>query len=113
MTDIKIKNGDDAVDSTGQHEMISDTDAIFQRAQICIGAKLGGFIYDRKLGSYVREIDCDDAFARERAELVINEALAEFENTHVSVSEYGEVIKLTVTVGNESRDMEVRLYGNI
>ncbi len=113
MTDIKIKNGDDALDSSGQHEMISGTDALFQRVQICIGARLGGFIYDRTLGSYVREIVGDDALAKERAELVINEALAEFENTNASVSEYGDVVKLTVTIGDESRDMEVRLYGNL
>ncbi len=113
MTDIKIKDGDAVVDSSGQHEMIYDSDALFQRVQICIGARLGKFVYDRELGSYVREIARDTEYARERAELVINEALAEFENTYASVSEYGEFIKLTVTIGDESRDMEVRLYGNI
>ncbi len=113
MTDIKIKDGDAVVNSSGQHEMLDDSDALFQRAQICIGARLGGFVYDRELGSYVREIDSDTDYARERAELVINEALAEFEDTHAAVLQYGEVIKLTVTIGNESRDTEVRLYGNI
>lgn len=113
MTDIKIKDGDAVVDSTGQHEMLYDYDALFQRVQICIGARLGGFIYDRELGSYVRDIPRDTDYARERAELVINQALAEFEDTHALVKEYGEVIKLTVTIGDKSRDVEVRLYGNI
>ena len=29
MTDVKIKNGDAVVDSTGNYKMISDTDALF------------------------------------------------------------------------------------
>ena len=48
MTDVRIKDGDAVVDSTGNYEIISDTDALFQRAKICIGARLGNFIYDRQ-----------------------------------------------------------------
>ena len=113
MTDVRIKDGDAVVDSTGNYEMISDTDALFQRAQICIGAKLGGFIYDRETGSDIRSIDAESDLAKERAELIINEALAHFEDTRAVVLEYGEVIKLTITIGGESRNTEVHLYGNI
>ena len=113
MTDAKIKNGDTVVDSNGNYEMISDRDALFQRVKICIGARLGGFIYDRKLGSEIRGIAPDSELAKERAELIINEALAQFENTKAVVTEYGEVIRLIITIDGESRDTEVRLYGNI
>lgn len=113
MTDVKIKNGDAVVDSTGRYEMLTDKDALFQRAQICIGARLGGFIYDRQTGSDIRSIDKDSDLAKENAELVINEALAQFENTKAVVTEYGDIIKLTVTIDCESRNTEVHLYGNI
>ncbi len=113
MTDVKIKNGDAVVDSTGRYEMISDKDALFQRAQICIGAKLGNFIYDRQTGSDIRSVDAESEFAKENAELIINEALAQFEYTKAAVLEYGDTIRLTVTIGGESRDTEVHLYGNI
>ena len=113
MTDVKIKDGDVVVDSTGRYEIISDTDALFQRAEICIGARLGSFIYDRQTGSEIRSIKAEDDLAKEKAELVINEALAEFEDTKAVVLQYGDIIKLTITIGDESRDTEVRLYGNI
>lgn len=113
MTDIKISNGDIVADSTGKRAVISDFDALFQRAEICIGAKLGNFIYDRKLGSSVRDIQPDDEYAKERAELVINEALAGFENTHATVTEYGDTLKLKITIENESRNTEVHLNGNV
>lgn len=113
MTDVKINNGDVVVDSTGRYEMISDKDALFQRAQICIGARLGGFIYDRQTGSDIRSIDSESEFAKENAELIINEALAQFENTTAAVKEYGDIIRLTITIDDESRDTEVHLYGNI
>lgn len=113
MTDVRIKDGDAVVDSTGNYEIISDTDVLFQRAQICIGARLGNFIYDRETGSDIRSIAPESDLAKERAELIINEALAQFEDTRAVVLEYGEVIKLTITIGGESRNTEVHLYGNI
>ena len=113
MTDVKIKDGDVVVDSTGKYEIISDKDALFQRAEICIGARLGSFVYDRQTGSEIRSINAEDDLAKEKAELVINEALAEFEDTKAVVLQYGDIIKLTITIGDESRDTEVHLYGNI
>lgn len=113
MTDVKIKDGDTVKDSTGQLQRISDTDALFQRVEICIGATLGNFIYDRNLGSKVSDIKPDSEYAKERAELVINETLAAFENTHASVIEFGDTIKLTVKIGHESRYTEVHLNGSV
>ena len=36
MIDAKIENGDTVVDSSGNVVMISDSDALFQRAVMCI-----------------------------------------------------------------------------
>lgn len=113
MVDVRIKNGDVVKDSAGRFDNITGNDALFQRALICIGTRLGSFIYDRNIGSYIGETEFDGDDAAERAELVINEALAQFEDTYAEVIEYGEVIKLKITIGSESRNEEVRLNGYV
>lgn len=113
IVDVKIKNSDIATDSTGSFIKISDSDALFQRALICIGAKLGSFIYDRELGSQTEQVDKSDEYAVQKAELIINEALAQFENTYARVIEFSDTIKLEITIGNESRTEEVRPNGNV
>ena len=113
MVDIKIKDGDIVKDSAGRFVRIEDSETLFQRAVICISSKLGSFIYDRNLGSDLSVTDFDTELAKEKAELIINEALAQFENTHARVIEFGDKIKLHITIGDESRTEEVRLNGNV
>lgn len=106
MIDIALKNGDVAKDSAGKRVALNDIDAKFQRVKICIAAKLGGFIYDRAMGSqYRQDMDADTA------ELIINEALARFENTYVKVLGTGSTLKLAVFIDGERREQEVRFYG--
>lgn len=113
MIDIKVRNGDSVKDSTGKLLKIEDTDVLFQRVLICIGVKRESFIYNRNLGSKLGEIDFNAENAKEKAELIINEALAEFENTYVKVLEIGKTMKLEITISGESRTEEVQLSGNI
>lgn len=113
MTDFKIHNGDIAVDSAGRFIRLEDRDAQFQRALISVTARLGGFIYDRTLGSHMSEVETDKADAAQRLELVLNEALARFENTHVSVKELSDKLTLEIIIDGESRTEEVLLNGNI
>ena len=113
MIDIKVKDGDTVKDSTGKLLEISDKDVLFQRVLICIGVKNESFIYNRNLGSRLSKLDFNAEDAKEKAELIINEALAEFEDTYVKVLEAGEAIKLEITIGDESRIEEVRLNGNV
>ncbi len=111
MVDVKMENGDIVTDSSGKAVKITGIDALFQRAMICINTRLGSFIYDRELGSYKNEVIPYTENAAQRAELVINEALAKYENTSAKIVEYGEKIKLIITIGNESRTEEVRFNG--
>ena len=113
MRDIKIQNGDTVKNSNGDYVELKDSDALFQRVLIYLTAKQGAFVYDRTLGSQVLQIDKNSENAKEKAELVLNEALTRFENTYVKVLEYGEKLKLEITIGDETRIEEVRLYGNI
>lgn len=113
MTDVKILNGDVYTDSTGKFVRISDNDVLFQRALICIGARAGSFVYDRSLGSSVREIDSADENSAQKAELAVNEAIAQFENTHAEITEFGNKMKINLIIGDESRTEEVLLNGNV
>lgn len=113
MVDIKIKDGDIVKDSAGRFVSIEDSDALFQRAVICISSKIGSFIYDRNLGSNLSVTDFDTELAKEKAELIINEALAQFEDTYARVVEFGDTITLNITIGDEIRTEEVRLNGNV
>lgn len=113
MTDYKIENGDVKKDSAGRYIKITGRDAEFQRALICITARLGKFIYNRELGSRAGEIETGGAESARRLELVLNEALAKYEKTSVRVTEYGERLVVKITIDGESRIEEVRLNGNV
>lgn len=112
MIDAKLKKGDLLRSAAGQVETVSERDALFQRAMIRMGARRGSFVYDRSLGAR-HEFDAADAYAKEKAELVLNEALAGLGNTYVQVRNLGDSIGVTITIDGESREEEVRLYGNV
>ena len=112
MTDVKLLNGDVALDSARRMIRLSGKDAEFQRALICASVGRGSFIYDRMLGcSY--SYDEDDEFSARKVELSINEALARFKNASASVVDIDETITLRITIDSESRTEEVRLIGNV
>lgn len=113
MIDCRIEKGDIALDSTGRFVRITEKEALFQRVMICISARLGEFVYDRGLGSRINEIEMDGTDSSQRLELVLNEALARFENTYVSVIEFGEKIKVKICINGECRTEEVYMLGNI
>jgi hypothetical protein len=113
MRDIKIQNGDTVKNSGGNYIELKGSDVLFQRVLIYLTAKKGEFIYDRTLGSQVLQIDANSENANEKAELLLNEALTKFEDTYVKVLEYGEKLKLEITICDETRIQEVRLHGDI
>lgn len=113
IADVKIQNGDVVLDSGGRFVRIFGVDAKFQRAMICINTKVGGFVYNRKLGSQIKSVDIANPFAKERLELLINEALAHFENTKAEVVSVGKMALIQITIDGETRTEEVRLCGNI
>ncbi len=114
MIDAKIVNGDIALDSNGEVVKISDEDALFQSAMIRICAQSGKFIYDRELGSEFERSKPSDELAIQRAELLINEAIAQLKNSHAVVcraDDDGLTIKLTIN--GETRLEEVRFDGKL
>ena len=109
MIDAKLTNGDVAVAVTGDVEVIGGTDALFQRAMLSMTVPQGSFVYDRALGAAA----CDSTVPDKQA-LVLGEALASYEDTAVRVSALTDgAAAVVVTIGGESREMEVRRYGNV
>lgn len=109
MRDTMIKNGDIVIGSSGSTVLLEGLDAKFQQAVICISAKLGGFVYDRELGSTV--ILQGKTLSVKQLELLANESLAEIENTFASVKKTGDVIVIDLTIDGITR--EVQINGNL
>mgnify|MGYP007092385518 FL=1 len=109
MRDTMIKNGDIVIGSSGSTVLLEGLDAKFQQAVICISAKLGGFVYDRELGSTV--ILQGETLSVKQLELFANESLAEIENTFASVKKTGNVIVIDLTIDEITR--EVQINGNL
>ncbi len=109
MRDTMIKNGDIVIGSSGSTVLLEGIDAKFQQAVLCISAKLGGFVYDRNLGSEV--FLQGKTLSAKQIELLANESLAEMENTYASVKSASGKITIDLTVDNITR--EVQVNGNL
>lgn len=108
MVDVKLQNGDIALDGTGNAIIIGDGDARFQRALVRMTAARGCFIYDRELGT--RPLGDD----LRRAELALNEALSLCPGARMRLLEKGDrSMTVQLTIDGESREEEVRFYGEV
>ena len=108
MRDTMIKNGDIVIGSSGNTVLLEGTDAKFQQAVLCISTKLGGFIYDRNLGSKV--LLQDKTLSAKQTELLANESLAEMENAFASIKDVGRKITIDLTVDGITREVQINGY---
>lgn len=108
MRDIMIKNGDTVINSSGSTVLLEGLDAKFQQAVICISAKLGGFVYDRELGSTV--VLQSKTLSAKQLELLANESLAEMENAFASIKNVGRKITIDLTVDGITREVQINGY---
>ena len=111
MTDVLLANGAPVRDGKGNYIRLGDLDARFQRALVAMNVRRGRFIYHRSLG--FRSNDVDQRDMEQSVTLLLNEALAPYENTAVLVTELGDAVKVEVTVDDETREGEVRYYGQL
>lgn len=107
MIDVKIENKDVVTESTGVLMRLTGLDAMFQRAFINIASKKGSFVYDRELGTDISGIDLTTEDAKDRLELVFNEALVNCSNAVAQVLEIDEKIKVKILIDGQSREVEV------
>lgn len=94
MRDTMIKNGDIVIGSSGNTVMLEGSDAKFQQAVLCISAKLGGFVYDRNLGSKV--LLQDKTLSAKQTELLANESLAKMKIPMQALSRLADRLRLTL-----------------
>ena len=112
MIDVKLQNGEIALDAARCPVVLSDRDARFQRAQIALTVKKGAFIYDRSLGADYDALTGAEDLKR-KTEQIFNEALAAYEDTSVAVTQTGAHTVVRLRVNGETRSEEVVHYGNI
>ncbi|MEE0873226.1 MAG: hypothetical protein UIH27_07115 [Ruminococcus sp.] len=103
MTDIRLENGDAVRNGA---PMLTDSEARVQRVLVRTGVRQGSFIYNRALGSEYTE-DLSDA----QAQAVLNEALADCENTRVTLLSRDEGLLLGIVTEDGYCEREVRFYG--
>ena len=106
MIDVKLQNGELSLDSAGRFLELSDRDARFQRALIALTAKKGAFIYNRALGADYDAL-AGAADIRRKTEQIYNEALADYDDTSVTVTAAGEHTLVGIRVDGEARSEEV------
>lgn len=73
--DIKLTNGDIGVSSSGEYDYVTGIDEALQQAILCTKIKKGSFIYNKALGTELRNIDIKSPVALKTAEMLLNEAL--------------------------------------
>ena len=111
MRDVLLADGAAVGDGEGNYIRLGDLDARFLRALVAMNVRRGRFIYRRSLG--FRSNDVDQRDMEQSVTLLLNEALAPYENTAVLVTELGDAVKVEVTVDDETREGEVRFYGQL
>ncbi len=112
MTDVKLQNGDLALDSAGRPEMLGDRGARFQRAEIAMTVGRGSFIYNRSLGADYGSLT-GAADPEKRAGQIFNEALADYSGTSAVILAVTDRAEAEITVNGETESREVRRYENI
>lgn len=114
MTDVLLKNGDVELDSSGGAVILSGFEAAVQRVLICVGSRRGAFIYDRSLGVPQLSPGSGCRIDRQRLEMLINEALAQTDDTYVEVlSADDESLRLRINAENQSSIEEVFPFGDV
>ena len=83
--DTLIKDGDIAVDSGGRYIHISGDEELLQQAYICVCAKLGGFVYNRGLGSEIYKKAFDEENYTEKINLMMDQSLADYPQVKAEV----------------------------
>nr|DAZ14592.1 MAG TPA: Protein of unknown function (DUF2634) [Caudoviricetes sp.] len=104
-TDVLIKDGEIATDSSGSYIHISGDDELVQQAYIRIFAKLGGFVYNRELGSEIYKRDFSDENFAEKINLMMAQALKDCPKVKAEVISYRRPkIKIRLSCNSSVRE---------
>lgn len=112
--DVKVTNGDLAVQATGIYERISGVDAAVQQVMAAMLTRKGSFRYDRNFGTDYNGVDRQDELLTEVLDMRLKEACADLCGATVTVKQAdGGTARawLTVRYREEERTVEVDLSG--
>ena len=116
--DIKIKNSDISLDSQGEYEFVSGIDEVVQKLLMCAEIRKGSFIYNKELGTTLRDIDSESDRRALTATAILNEALIDTKGAKAQVESFEKKdgkIQLNVKVSfiGVERNVEVILSENL
>lgn len=116
--DIKINNSDISLDSQGEYEFVSGIDEVVQKLLMCAEIRKGSFIYNKDLGTTIRDIDPVSDRRALTATAILNEALIDIKGAKVQVESYEKkdgktVLNVKVSYIGAERNVEVMLNENI
>lgn len=116
--DVKIKDRDIVLNSSGGTVYVDDIDEIAQRVLIAANIRKGDFPYNRNLGSNAFSLSASDPLLTEKLEMIIREASLDVPYTDLRVTKTeieNNRIKATVCVycGEEKRELEVNARADL
>lgn len=113
MTDTAIADGDFLPGSNGRPERITGARELFQRAAILLTVPLGGFAYDPKLGSRLRELKGESSDPAGRALALSQEALRRLPQVSAESAVFtpgdAPCVKAVLSCEDQNMEIEVKL----
>lgn len=117
MYDLKLKNGGVSFNGGNtEEEKIYDVDSIFQRIEICLSLDTGGFVYNKKLGVTIPDLDYTKEENLSELEMYINQCVFEIVNTRVNlicVNKEKGTITINVKLNDKEYTREVNVFDRI
>ncbi len=113
--DVKIENGDIAVNTNKEPIYISAVEEIAQRVKIACSVKKGDFCYDKNMGCYPYDIDFSEDDAKEKLSMVFKQAIVDIGYTDLAVESIKQeegyyLAKVRVECGKKHALTEVVIY---
>ncbi len=116
--DIKIENSDLSLNSQGKYEFVSGIDEVAQRLLICAQIPKGSFVYNKELGTNLRDIDLTSDRRILTATAILNEAVFDIKGARAEVESFEKKedkihLKVKISYKGEERKVEVMLSENL
>jgi hypothetical protein len=112
--DVRLTDGDLALNANGSIDYIYGIDEAVQRVQIAASTRRGAFAYQRSMGTDYGALSANDPMIREKLDLLIREATAGITGADVTVvgfSRAAMTASVKVKTADGERTTEVKLNG--
>ena len=112
--DVKIENGEIAVNHCGEPLYIDSITEIAQRVFVACTVKKGSFVLDKSLGSYAHTVDRNSSLLKEKLTMIFKEATIDIPYDELVVEDVVKnentiCAKIRVVCADESACTEVSI----